>query len=189
MAMPHRVRPVSPVSSNARMRLRTPASKVKWRERWSRRRAARAHASERVVTARLARTVTITTALLTTLAGITGTIATAVISYKNAASQLAGEREKSTVEFLRKQRQEAYKDFGSEINATYVALNNANHFFWPSNPPPTLEDFNRVHDDLSSHAAKLSEDVMNLDLVASEDVCTAANRNYTKFIDVANRLR
>lgn len=28
---------------------------------------------------------------------------------------------------------------------------------------------------------------MNLDLVASEDVCTAANRNYTKFIDVANR--
>jgi hypothetical protein len=40
--------------------------------------------------------------------------------------------------------------------------------------PPTEEDFNGVHRDLRSHFGKLTAAQLNLELVASEDVCDAA---------------
>jgi hypothetical protein len=129
------------------------------------------------VAARLGRTVTIATGLFTALVGITGTVTAATLGYKTSAQQLASEKEKSATEFLRSQRQAAYTAFASEVNATYLALVDANNRLFPPNePPPTFEDFDRADRDLESHIEKLASTALNMELVASEDVCDAAKR-------------
>jgi hypothetical protein len=173
------------------MRLRTPsepatavpARKAMWWQRWFRRKTLRAQPSDVVETARVGRTVTIATALITVLAGAAGTIITATLSYETGARQLASDREKSETDFFRKQRQEAYAAFGAEMNSTFVVLRDGNALISPSKPPPKLEDFNRQHDDEMRHLAKFSELEINMDLVASEDVCAAAKRNWDAFTD------
>jgi hypothetical protein len=162
------------------MRLRTPSRTTRWWQRWFRRTSAGIpyHASDAVVAARLARTVTIATALITALVGITGTVTTAALSYKTSAQRLASENEKSATEFLRSQRQAVYTAFAAEAYATVQALVDANFLFLPSRPPPPLEDFNRVNRDVQSHLEKLNAAGLNLELVASEDVCNAGVNEY-----------
>jgi hypothetical protein len=162
------------------MRLRTPSRTTRWWQRWFRRTSAGIpyHASDAVVAARLGRTVTIATSLFTALVGITGTVTAATLSDKNSARQLASENDRSANEFLRNQRQAAYTAFAAEAYATVQALVDANFLFLPSRPPPTLEDFSRVNRDVQSHLEKLNSAGLNLELVASDDVCYAGVNEY-----------
>jgi hypothetical protein len=96
------------------------------------------------------------------------------LSYKISARQLASENDRSATEFLRSQRQAAYTAFAAEANAFFNALSDANLLFRPDDPPPTLEVFKTADSDVSSHFPKLLSANLNLDLVASEDVCAAA---------------
>jgi len=162
------------------MRLRIPSRKTRWWQRWFRRTSAGipSRASDAVVAARLGRTVTIATGLITALVGITGTVTAAALSYKTSAQRLASENEKSATEFLRSQRQTAYTAFAVEANATYDALLDANGLWFRLDPLPTKEDFHRVEDDVTSHLAKLTAAGLTLDLVASEDVCDAADNEH-----------
>jgi hypothetical protein len=133
------------------------------------------------VAARLGRTVTIATALITALVGITATVSAAFFTYKTSAERLASETEKSATEFLRQQRQAVYTDFAAEGSAFYSALTDGNKHFPPNDPPPTLEDFNSVDGDVTGHFRKLAVDDLHLELVASEDVCDAAARVMVAF--------
>jgi hypothetical protein len=177
MATPRSARPASAAAASSRLRLRTPAHTTSWRQRWFRRRGAGipSHASDAVVAARLGRTVTIATALITALVGITATVSAAYFTYKTSSQRLAAETEKSATEFLRQQRQAAYTAFAAEAQATADALAETMNLFPPiKSAPPTEEDFNGVYRDLSSHFGKLTAAQLNLELVASEDVCDAA---------------
>jgi hypothetical protein len=183
VAMPRSVaRPVSPRSSSARMRLQMPHRKAaKW---WqiSRRKAARTHESDVVLTARSGHTVTIATTLITALLGLGGSLITASISRDNNLDQLAAENQRSANESLRKERQDAYTAFGSELNATFSAMVNINSQIDPS-MPPTLEDFDKADSDATSHFQKLNGSDLNVELVASQGVCVVAENGRYRLFD------
>ena len=130
---------------------------------------------------------TIATALITALVGITGTLATAFLSNQNSARQFASETERSATEFLRKQRLAAYTAFASEANDTFHAVQMANLSFPPAGPVPSLDEFNRVSDDLTSQTAKMVTAALSLELLASDDVCEAAVREVSALNIAADR--
>jgi hypothetical protein len=131
--------------------------------------------------------VTIATGLLTAAVGITGNILTTKTSTENSIQQRQSENERSATEFLRKQRQEAYFAFGSEVNATFAALREDSRKFKPFDPPPTAEDYQTAEGSEMSHFEKMSAAGINLGLVASQDVCDAANREWSALTDASDR--
>jgi len=130
--------------------------------------------------------VTIATAFFTALVGIVGTFTAANSSYRATVSQQVSENERSSTEFLRSKRQEAYTAFANEATATYQALLDANNLILPDYALPTLEDFNGVHRDVQSHIEKVSAAFTNLELVASEDVCETADDWEKALLTAAN---
>lgn len=77
--------------------------------------------------------------------------------------------------------------FGSEVNATFAALRDDSRLFGPSDPPPTFEDFKKADRDQPNHFEKMSLAAVNLGLVASQDVCDAANREWAALIDASDQ--
>jgi hypothetical protein len=120
--------------------------------------------------------VTIATALITALVGIIGTVAAATLSNNNSERQFRSETDRSTAQFLREQRLVAYTAFANEANNTYQAVLLDNLSFPPAGPVPSLDEFTRLSDDVLSHTAKMVSAGLNLELLASDEVCEAAIR-------------
>ena len=130
---------------------------------------------------------TIATALITALVGIIGTVTAATLSNQNSERQFASETERSATEFLRTQRLTAYSAFASEANATYQAVLTANFSFPPDHPPPPVEEFNRVQQDVLSHIAKMVSAGLSVELLASDNVCEAALRESSALTTAGDR--
>jgi hypothetical protein len=149
--------------------------KPRWWRRWFRRNTvgARAVQSDAVVAARLGRTVTIATGLITALVGITGTITTAVLSYENAARQLAAENDRSVAEFLRTQRQTTYAAFIDQARTTEKAFVDFSGLFGRSNP--NSSDYAALSTNYFNEYDKFGTSFNRVQLIASRPVRAASH--------------
>lgn len=158
-------------------------------QRWLRRFSGRVRAdqSDTVANARIARTVTIATGLITAAVGIAGNWLTTDTSTKNSIQQRLSENERSATEFLRKQRQDAYGAFATQVNATLESIQNASGLVLPFKPLPTSEEFNRAYDHKQSQIVNLSAAGLKVELVASDGVCVAMHSTYDAFVDAGGQ--
>lgn len=132
---------------------------------------------------------TIATTVVTAGFGMHSNSLTTDSSNKNSAEQRKSESEKSAIEFLRKQRQEAYGAFAVEANETYQALFEAVYLLPDDEPMSVAADFDTKGIDVKSHLKKLNGLALRVALVASEHVCEAANNEFHALFDAAVRLR
>lgn len=185
-------RPTSSAAESSRLRLRMPPPtprRTRWWQRWFRRFSGRVRAdqSDTVANARIARTVTIATGLITAAVGIAGNLMTTDASKENSIQQRQSESERSATEFLRKQRQDAYNTFATQVNATLESIQNASRLVEPFKPLPTSEEFERAYDHKQSQIVNLSAAGLKVELVASDGVCVAMHSAYVAFVNAGGQ--
>lgn len=157
----------------------TPANKPKWRRRgWLHREkvslAAIPAESDVVLTARIGRTVTIATALITALVGITGTIGSGAWTYLQGSEQLGHDNEKSATEFLRKERLTVYAEFSQHAWRTANSMNELNALFDPGGQHPSAQDAHDAATKYDDELKTLKDNSPRLDLLAPDRVIFAA---------------
>jgi hypothetical protein len=128
-----------------------------------------------VVTARIGRTVTIATASITALAGITGTITGGAWTYLQGSEQRTHDNEKSATEFLRKERLTVYAQFSQHAWRTANSMIELDALFDPSGQHPSVQEARDAAKKYDDELKALKRDSSpRLDLLAPDRVIDAA---------------